>query len=112
SICNREGDTALKTPTTCEHVGLLRCSAESRKGSSAGFPTCCIAVLPACEPCDCSCAPRVFDALPIGNRRYSRLGNLRYGAGGMCNNLRRLRQVGLLECRADSRNQAITAEHI
>src|SRR5437588_4668513 len=38
----------------CEHVRLLQRSAEGR---SASFPTCCIAVLPACEMCEFFCAP-------------------------------------------------------
>ena len=55
----------------CSQVAKSFCASGPRR--SAGFPTCCIAVLPACEPFECSSAPGIFDALPIGNRRYSRL---------------------------------------
>src|SRR6266516_4864391 len=51
---------------------------------SAGFPTCCIAVLPACERRKFSPVLSVFNVPPIGNRRYSRLGNLRYVRLRLC----------------------------
>src|SRR5258706_12625068 len=42
--------------------------------SSADFPICCIAVLPACEPCECSGAPGVFDGGPIGKSAIQQVG--------------------------------------
>src|SRR5205807_5443351 len=45
---------------------------------SAGFSACCIAVLPACEPCEGSCMPGCFRRLADCNSAIRQIENLRY----------------------------------